>query len=254
MEPAVERYQRDGYVTFEETFPADRLARLRDAGRRLVARIPEWGRDTPRLVWRREAVNFITFPADLEPAFAELLTDDWVLERLRPLLGPDIEYYEGSLVVKGPGENTVFPWHQDLPHIPHSNSSLCAMFLHLDDFTDGQGALSIIPGTHTSGIAPHRRGTIVTTEAERSRGIKQCVPAGTLTIMHSLVWHEGTMSRAANLRTRALCFFRAADCAPLGNTGEKPDEVGRHNGMLVCGSRRAPRHEAIDYQETVHYP
>lgn len=254
MDPVVERYRRDGYVTFGEPFPADRLARLRDAALRLAARIPEWGRDCPRLVWRNDAVSFIAFPADLEPAFAELLTDEWLLERLRPLIGPDIEYYEGSVVMKGPGEQTVFPWHQDLPHIPHSNSSLCAALLHLDDFTDGQGALSVIPGSHQGGIARHHRGLVSTTDEDRARAVTQRVPAGTLTVLHSLVWHEGTLNGAPNLRMRALCFFRAADCAPLGKTGQKPPEIGHHNGMLVHGARRPPRHEPLVYQENVYSP
>jgi hypothetical protein len=252
----VERYRRDGYLTFEERFPADRLARLREAAQRLVARIPEWGRESSRLAWNPAgtAVRFVVFPADLEPAFAELLTDEWLLDRLRPLLGPHIEYYEGSLVVKGPDELTAFPWHQDLPHIPHSNSALLAAAIHLDDFIDGEGALGIIPGSHRGGLAHHRRAMLPLGDEEIARSQLQRVPAGTLTIMHSLVWHEGTVNHATNLRLRVLCFFRAADCAPLGKTGEKPPEIGRHNGMLVCGTRQSPRHEPLEYQQNIREP
>src|SRR5579859_8300274 len=98
-----ERYQSDGYVTFEDRFPEDRLARLREAAHRLVDRIPEWGRENPRVAWNPAgtAVRLVVFPADLERAFEELLTDEWLLGHIRPLLGPDIEFYEGQLVLKG---------------------------------------------------------------------------------------------------------------------------------------------------------
>lgn len=251
-----ELYQRDGYRTFGGRFPAERLARLRQAALRLVERIPEWGVDSPRLSWNHDhsAVRNVLYPADLEPAFEELITDPWLLDHLRPLLGSDIEYYEGVLVVKGPGDRTAFPWHQDLPHIPHSNASLLAAAIHLDDFTDGQGVLSIVPGSHRRGLATHRQGMLALSEDERRNAHQQHVPAGTLTIMHSLVWHEGILNHATNLRMRALYFYRAADAAPLGKTGQTSPGIGRHNGMLVCGARRPPRSEPLAYQQDVHSP
>lgn len=103
-----------------------------------------------------------------------------LLELLRDVLGPDVGLVRALFFDKPPERTWALPWHKDLtiavkphagestvfskptlkagvPHVEASREVLEAMLtlrIHLDDMTDENGPLQVVPGSHRLGKAP----------------------------------------------------------------------------------------------------
>ena len=111
------------------------------------------------------------------PNIATLEEDPRLMEIARQVLGSDARPFRATLFDKSPTSNWLVVWHQDtaLPlrgrhelagwgpwsmkegviyaHAPATALELVlALRIHLDDSTDKNGPLRVLPGTHTMGI------------------------------------------------------------------------------------------------------
>jgi ectoine hydroxylase-related dioxygenase (phytanoyl-CoA dioxygenase family) len=110
-------------------------------------------------------------------AVERLAKDKRVLSLAQDVLGPNTLPFRATLFDKSPGSNWLVVWHQDtaLPlrekretagwgpwsvkegvtyaHAPSSAlEQVLALRIHLDDSTDANGPLRVLPGTHTRGV------------------------------------------------------------------------------------------------------
>jgi ectoine hydroxylase-related dioxygenase (phytanoyl-CoA dioxygenase family) len=82
---------------------------------------------------------------------------------------------------------------------------VCNSIWLLDDFTAGNGATRVVPGSHRLGQRP---GDAMADPAARHPGQVQLIaPAGTVVIFNSHLWHGGTRNRTARPRRALHSYF-----------------------------------------------
>ena len=79
-----------------------------------------------------------------------------ILDAVENLIGPNIQLHHTKLNLKPPASgNARFEWHQDYPFFPHTNYDLVAVAVHIDESTEENGCLRVIPGIHKLGPQEH---------------------------------------------------------------------------------------------------
>lgn len=160
-----------------------------------------------------------------------------VMTLVHPILGNKARVVRGTLFDKTPDANWKVPWHQDVtiavkvrididgygpwsvkegvPHVQPPAGILEQMVsvrIHLDDCPATNGALRVIPGTHT-------QGKVSSAEVERVAAASRehvCeAPAGGALLMRPLLFHASSASTQPGHR-RVLHFDYAACDLPKG--------------------------------------
>ena len=131
------QFERDGYIVVKGLYSVQEIEEWKE---RILTIMKKRGEeDTPSgvSVWMVE---------DLDPYFKEKMSDPGVVDVLRELIGPDIEFLSVKPVFKN--NTTVFdsPWHQDWAYWEGSHK--LSVWIALDKATRTNGCLKIIPGSH----------------------------------------------------------------------------------------------------------
>lgn len=144
LNPAqVETYRREGYLIVPEpVLPDATFARLCRTFEAILADLPEDKRpedlDVPHLV---------------HPELFEFLFHPSVLSLVTPLLGNDVALFSSHFICKPAADGKRVPWHQDSFYWRHllSPMEVVTVWLAIDPSDDGNGAMRVIPRTHTNG-------------------------------------------------------------------------------------------------------
>jgi len=105
-----------------------------------------------------QAIRLIE-PADhLDPSIDELFRDPRLTRPAQEALHTDdIGPFTSKLNLKRAREGSEFPWHQDFPYwyvaAGHDAADVVTAILFLDDSTEANGAVRVIPGSHRNGPA-----------------------------------------------------------------------------------------------------
>jgi phytanoyl-CoA hydroxylase len=173
-------------------------------------------------------------------AFHDLARDPRIVRLLAPLIGPDIQLQHSKLatkpLVKGRGP---FAWHQDFAYYPHTNTSLLAVMVMLDDATPDNGCMRMVRGSHRLGLLEHRINGFFSggcTESARwsdPAAVVDITPkAGGISIHHALTLHGSDVNRSGLPRRGVVFSYRADDAYQLG------DDVFDDTGLVIAGARR----------------
>lgn len=221
-------YDDHGYVKVEQVVTADQLAELR----RITYDLIEQSRtvtesnavfdldeghsaDAPRL-------TRIKLPHKQHPYFWEILKNSKVTEVLNALLGPDTMIQTSKLNTKAPGGGAAVEWHQDWAFYPHTNDSVLAFGLMLEDVTLENGPLQVIPGTHKTEILSHHMNGVFCGAVdpddplfEGDKAVTLTGKAGDMSVHHARILH-GSAPNTSD-RNRMILFYEcnAADAWPL---------------------------------------
>ncbi|GAB2750825.1 phytanoyl-CoA dioxygenase family protein [Amycolatopsis magusensis] len=163
------------------------------------------------------AIRSLSPVSQLHPAFEALWTDPRLTGPMAELLGcGEIGPFVSKLNFKRAGVGSEFAWHQDLTFWyccagPAARDVATAM-IYLDDAGAGNGALSVIPGSHRDGPAPrdHAEPTGLLLDAskldaERERTVE--LPAGSVLVFPSTLVHRSVPNRSErDRRTLLFCF------------------------------------------------
>jgi ectoine hydroxylase-related dioxygenase (phytanoyl-CoA dioxygenase family) len=231
---AAARFREDGFLVVDDVFSPDEVDTLRKA----VAESDL--RDEQARATRDGAILHLLGLTSRHPAFAELARDQRIVRWLIPLLGPDIQLQHSKLAIKPMREEAgEYPWHQDFAYFPHTNTSLVAVMVMLDDATPDNGCMRMVRGSHREGLAEHRvRGefsggcTDPARSADASRIIDITPRAGGISIHHCLTLHGSPPNRSTRPRRGLVFQYRADDAYQLADT------VFDDTGLLVNGARR----------------
>jgi hypothetical protein len=160
-----------------------------------------------------------------------------IRDLIEPILGPDFSPVRGILFDKIPDANWKVPWHQDVTiavqhkvkaegygpwsikadvlHVQPPASILEQMLsvrLHLDDCDEANGALRVLPGSHTKGRIPENQiQTIRQTSDEHVCEVK----VGGALLMRPLLFHASSPSNVPGHR-RVVHIDYAAASLPSG--------------------------------------
>ncbi len=263
-------FDRDGFLVVEDAVDADLLARLRSDFARWVEESA--GHDAPygETVDGRPrfdlqpadgdapaALRRVQAPTEVSDAYYEAMADSRVTDAVADLIGPDIKLHHTKINSKQPGAATQVKWHQDFPFTPHSNSDLITALLMVDEVTEENGPLAVVPGTHkgpihglwhdgvfTGAVAPE-------IEAQMKQEQQLCIgKAGSVCLMHTRLAHGSEANLSKLPRTLFISVYSAGDAMPCS-----PNPVPtKHMGTFVRGSDPCRvRAEAYEV-ETPEYP
>src|SRR6266536_1351420 len=86
-----------------------------------------------------------------DAAFTRAVAHPRLVQPLTQVIGPDVQLHHTKMLVKPPERGAPFPMHQDYLYFPHTRHTVTAASVHLDDATEKNGCLCVVPGSHRLG-------------------------------------------------------------------------------------------------------
>jgi ectoine hydroxylase-related dioxygenase (phytanoyl-CoA dioxygenase family) len=186
----------------------------------------------------RPALRRVNNPSDVAPAFRDVMEKARVVDMVADLLGPDVKFHHCKINLKLPGSNTEVGYHQDFAYTPHTNDDLITALIFIDEVTEDNGALMVVPGSHKGPLHSlfengRFTGSIEDGKAAemKAQQVPAIGPAGSVCLMHTRLCHGSEANRSDRPRALYICVYSAADAFPLArNPMANPNE-----GMIVRG-------------------
>ena len=246
-------YDDNGYLLIEDAVSAEQLAALR-------AQFADWVEESrghedaygetvdgrarfdvePGHSAAQPALRRVNAPTDLSAAYYDVMRDSRMTDCVADLIGPNVKYHHSKVNSKLPGAATRVKWHQDFPFTPHSNDDLVTALLMLDDVTDENGPLQVVPGSHRGRIYDLWHDGVFTGAVDAAttaccleNAITCTGRAGSLCLMHTRLLHGSAPNLSTRPRTLFIAVYSAEDAVPCC-----PNPVpNRHQGEVVRGVR-----------------
>ncbi len=153
------------------------------------------------------------------------------------MLGPDIDLYWNQSVFKGPEGTKEFPWHQDDGYTPVDPSPYLTLWLAVNDATEENGCISVLPGSHKQGLVEHKPspiGLVCYDPDAPDQGVRVPVPAGSIAAFTSLTFHKSGPNHTDGWRKAYVIQYSKAGLknAKTGELMENKIPIAR-NGQAV---------------------
>ena len=244
----IQFYRDQGYLIIPNVLEKDEVAALRAEVARIAGRARELDKSNEVLdledthTRADPRVRRIKAPHKHSPFVLDLIRKPRVLEALTSLLGPDVRLQNTKLNLKSAGYGAAVEWHQDWAFYPYTNDDVLAVGVMLDDFTEDNGPLMIVPGSHKGPILNHHSdgrfcGGFEPAEVgcDVSGAIKVLAPAGSISIHHVRAIHGSDLNRSGRPRGLLLYEICAADAWPLAGTHTPFSNLDKFNSRMICG-------------------
>ncbi|KAG9341717.1 hypothetical protein JZ751_018781 [Albula glossodonta] len=135
-------------------------------------------------------------------------------------------------------------WHQDMRYWGVAGGPVLSVWLALDDSLEDNGALQVIPGSHSSGLLPHQKsprpGNMLSVNQEIPEHLVQVDKAVLCPLLAGqMSVHDGLLVHGSdpNLSGRRRCGFVIRFVPTCAYPIQDPDRPRRFNAtMLVCGN------------------
>ena len=160
-------------------------------------------------------------PIEQHEVYRNTLHHEKILDVVSQLIGYGLRCNGNKLNMKQPGYGSPVEWHQDWAFYPHTNDDLLAVGVVLDDMTEENGPLLVIPGSHEGPVYDqhldgHFCGAVTDPTFSDKGTTPVMVKAGGITIHHVRMLH-GSVSNTSDQPRRLLLFqYCAIDAFPLG--------------------------------------
>ena len=219
-------YDRDGYLIFPSVLSGNEVQALRDALASYLAADIAGRNDFEGL-----KTNRVYAMLAKGAVFADLACHPLALAFAEADLGKECLLSACLAINIHPGE-TVQPWHYDDGHyrLPRPRASLgVSAFWTIDETTDTNGATEILPGSHLwpeqtlPGASSPTSFTTKEFKAQahdhgaRPDSVKAVMPAGSLMLAKSTLWHRGGANRSDKTRLIITPQYCVGWTRPLEN-------------------------------------
>lgn len=198
-------------------------------------------------------VRRIKRPHQISPLFWKTVSDRRIIEMVAPLIGPDIRLKSSKINNKYAGFGAAVEWHQDWAFVPSTNDDQLTVGIMLDEMTEQNGPLMVLPHSHRGPIHDHHRDgrfcaamDAVTSGVDFSRAAKLTGPAGSITLHHVRAVHGSDLNRSGKDRRLLLYDLAAADSWPLAGGYASFKTLQDFDDRMVAGkSTIDPRMVAV---------
>lgn len=219
-------YRENGYLVVEDVLSADELAALQRVTDDFVERSRSVSQHNE--VYDLEAnhsaerprLRRIKNPIAQHEVYDQTLRHPGILDRVEQLIGPGVRRQNTKLNMKEPAHGSAVEWHQDWAFYPHTNDDVLAVGVCLDDMTEENGCMLMVPGSHKGELYSHHEngvfvGAVSDPDFEPGETAKCLVKAGGITIHHARTLHASTPNHSANPRRLLLFEYCSLDSWPL---------------------------------------
>ena len=240
-------YSRNGYLVVDDVYSPDEVAGMRATVDALVAGAagvanhdaiydlePSHRPDRPR-------VRRIKEPYKVNPLFRSMAEHPKLVSVLSRLLGPNLRLHGGKINIKASEYGSPVEWHQDWAFYPHTNDDVLAVGVMLDDMTEENGPLLIMPGSHRGPVFDHHAedgcfaGAIDpdSCSLDFSTAARVVGKAGACSFHHVRAVHGSAQNLSGKDRMLLLYQVAAADAWDLRRFSEDWQE---HENRMIAGS------------------
>jgi hypothetical protein len=142
--------------------------------------------------------------------FEEVVCMPEILDHIGVVLGPRFKLSSLNARSANPHSDSLQPLHADVGAIADEQGYwVCNTVWMLDDFTEDNGALRIVPGSHRWRKLPQAELTDL--KAVHPEEVLVTGSAGTVVVMNAHCWHGGTANRTPLPRRALHGFYCRAD-------------------------------------------
>ena len=250
----IEKFWRDGCLVAENAVSGEQLGRLQESVHQWVeesrAHDAPFGEPTvdgrPRFDMgeehcaQRPALRRVNNPSEISAHYNDVMRNSSMVDMVADLIGANVKYHHCKINLKLPGSHTVVGYHQDFSYTPHTNDDIVTALLMLDDVSEENGCLMVIPGSHRGPQYSLFDGATFTgfVDPEQERALKArevavTGKAGDVCLMHTRLLHGSAPNLSDRPRGLFICVYTAADAFPLARN-PMPSEL---EGTIVRGER-----------------
>nr|WP_238481420.1 phytanoyl-CoA dioxygenase family protein [Motilimonas sp. E26] len=140
-----------------------------------------------------------------QPQFAYLLAHTGLMDSVEAIIGESVLPSYESLVIKHPLDRHGFDWHRDIGD--RSQEPVLTVGIYLDEAKVDQGALKVIPQSHTSQLTVSELKAQLT--KKKSKSVDVAATAGDVIIHHVNTVHASDRQASSTIRRTIYFEFRA---------------------------------------------
>ena len=224
----IEHFRMQGYLVLDPCLEAGQVEALTERVRQIAEGeidLPDGSIEyEPGATGRRmESLRKINFPSRYDPFFVDHARHSRLLDPIVDLIGPDVKLFGDQLFMKPPGgiEKT---YHQDCPYFSIEPMAMVSAWVALDDVTEDNGCIYVVPGSHKLGFFDHYddhgqwAGRVSDTDLESvpvGDALSLTGPAGSVTVIHSGILHHSRPNHSDRWRPLLICGYASADAFPF---------------------------------------
>ena len=250
-----ERFEIDGYLMANNAVSREQLTKLQSEikvwvdesrqhtkpyGEPTIDGRPRFDMGTDHTALK-PALRRINNPSDISESYFQVMSDSKMVDMVADLIGVNVKFHHCKINLKCPGANTTVHYHQDFAFTPHSNDDVVTALLLLDDVTEDNGCLMVVPGSHKGKMYSLYDGKQFIGRVDdatetflKSKQIPVVGSAGDVCLMHTRLAHGSAPNKSAHSRGLYICVYTAADAVPLArNPMPSPNE-----GLIVRGEKQ----------------
>ncbi len=196
------------------------------------------------------ALRRVASTTELSENYLAVVQNSSMIDMIAELIGPDLRFHHSKVNSKLPGAATVVKWHQDFTFDPHSNDDMITALLFLDDVTEENGPLRIVPGSHRGPLYTLWQEGIFTGTVDEAAAVdlqgrahSMTGPAGSVCLMHVRLAHSSSANLSDAPRSLFIAAIAAADALPLA-----PCAVPSVHGGMILRGREPGRIRSIEFE------
>ena len=204
MLTAVARHklEQDGFLIFPSLLSPEQVAAFNTRVEELFA----LEGDSSGSEFRTEpGARRIANAVDKGELFEAVIETPDVLEAIEAVLGPDFKLSSLNIRSANPHNGSAQPLHVDSGALPDAlGNSVCNSVWMLDDFTERNGALRVVPGSHKWGRLPEAG-------AKPDGEMLVTGKAGDVVVMNAHMWHGGSENFTDHQRRAMHVYYTRGD-------------------------------------------
>jgi hypothetical protein len=247
----VEQFNRDGYLRGSRVLCDAEVETLREEMARVIDDRDR--SDLPQPVWINNLTGDEAQPVwqivniwEASEAFRDLIGHPTIVEEMAQLTGAGaLRIWHDQIQYKPASNGGVNMWHQDAPLWPIlTPMTEVSAWIALDDVDEGNGCMSMVPGSHRWGNNIDFLGTLRDFDGlpdvfgGHLVQVRACpVSKGEVHFHHALTWHGSPANRSPRPR-RAIALHYMTDetryIASGGHIMQRFVEVA--DGEIMCGA------------------
>jgi phytanoyl-CoA hydroxylase len=232
----IETFEEQGYLVLEDALTPEQLSRLDTHVRQIAAgetNFPpahleyEPGAEDRRM----ESLRKINECCIHDQFFVDHAQHPKLLAAAVDLLGPDVKLFGDQLFMKPPGgiEKT---YHQDSPYFTIEPMAMVTAWVAIDDVTEENGCMWVIPGSHKRGALDHSEAWMVgdrqdmkVPDAAMDLTKEQPIvmTAGSCSLHHSLLLHRSGANTSDRFRRGLATHYMTARSRWTGDPAKQPE-------------------------------
>jgi Phytanoyl-CoA dioxygenase (PhyH) len=186
-ENQITQYQRDGYLAPLPALTPREAAELRE-------KLETFEAGAGRLAGKLRQKSHLLFTW-----LNDLIRHERILDAVEDVIGPNILCWGTSFFIKEPRTRSFVSWHQDSTYWGLDPADIVTAWVALSPSTEQNGAMRVVPGSHTMAQVPHQdtfrpenllsRGQEVMVDVDASQAVTLSLAPGQMSLHHVRLIH-----------------------------------------------------------------